>query len=303
MSFNQWILNQTPATGAEAIFNVKAMLVAAGWVVKSSGDATTYFPTTDGITSATVLNVANAWFRIQDPAVARELVFQRGTTSRAYWIRSSKSAKFVGGAPSATVAPTATDQQNEWGTAAAGTTLTPVDAGYRQQGGADSASPYGWWTGSYPTGGGVASFGLVYEPLVETDSLDTNPIVMYRSANTMAFKTADMDDEVGTATTNGVRGYIDLTNFVAVPACAYYEGGVVVFPGAAPSNPFSGLDDAASIMYARRSGIATPGYKGKGTVMRWEGIIRAEGSTKASKTRICFGDVSLPWDGVTVPTI
>ena len=308
MAFNQWILNQAPATGAEAIFNLKAMLKLAGWVVQSSGDATSYFAASDGITTAGSgaggMNNANAWFRIQDPGAVRELVVQRGSTSRAFWIRSSKSAKFVGGAPSATVAPTATDQQNEWGTIATGTTLPPVDATYRQQGGADSASPYGWWTASYPTGGGDANFGLVYEPLVETDAADTDPIVMLVTVATLAFTpVGDIAIETASSTVSGVKGYIDGTNFVSITGCTYGSASGTIFPGASGTNPHSTKDDAASIMYARRSALTTPGYKGKGTVMRWEGTTRSEGDTKSAKTRICFGNVTLPWDGVTTPTI
>jgi len=112
-------------------------MVSAGWVVKSSGDGTTYNSTGDQISSAASLAVTRAWFRIQDPGTRREFTFQRGTDNTLWRVKFSESSKFTGGTPNATTTPTATDEALLFGSAlgtdstATGTQMFNTDATYR----------------------------------------------------------------------------------------------------------------------------------------------------------------------------
>lgn len=104
-------------TYEQQVFYLKTQLVARGWVVKASSDATTYNATGDQITGfnsgANGLANTNAWFRIQCPSmggVTRELTFQRSTTTN-WRIKYSYSAGFTGGTPGITQTASATDEQ------------------------------------------------------------------------------------------------------------------------------------------------------------------------------------------------
>ena len=95
-------------TGAgDMLYYLKTTLVSAGWTVLSSGTGTSgsYNSTGDSISSSAIMNNANAWYRITDPASTREYVMQRTTATTAI-IKYSRQTKFAAGSPSATALPT-----------------------------------------------------------------------------------------------------------------------------------------------------------------------------------------------------
>ena len=67
-----FLTNQTPATAAVAIYNLKTTFKAAGWTVPRSSDGTTYNNSGDQISAGTSgaggMDNARAWFVIQEPA-------------------------------------------------------------------------------------------------------------------------------------------------------------------------------------------------------------------------------------------
>jgi hypothetical protein len=99
--------NQTPATCAEAVYNLKTLLKLVGWTVKKSSDGTTYNSTGDQISSgasgANGMNNARAWFVIQEPGtVPRQFCLQRqntvGVNTSYQWrVKYSRYAGFTGG--------------------------------------------------------------------------------------------------------------------------------------------------------------------------------------------------------------
>lgn len=109
-------VNQAANTAALAIGTVlRAALLAAGWTQVGSGDGSTFSnagagPVANGGSGATGLDNSTAWVRWRDPAGAREILFQRiGSNTFSLWY--SYGARFTGGSPSATVRPTASDEQ------------------------------------------------------------------------------------------------------------------------------------------------------------------------------------------------
>ncbi len=320
MAFTAWN-KTTPPTGKQATFELMTMLVAAGWVVLAAGTGTSGTYEADVVANgnpiASAANLAsNAWFRIRDPGGGAEFVFQVGTTNTTLRIKHSRAAGFVGGAPSATQVPSATDEAVFWG---AGSDASPTyatayttDNSYRWLGGADSATGYGWWMGAYPLGGGVPSFGMVYDPLVGTIAGDTCTHAFHVAATGgggAPFGTATLTLETPSVTAGGIWSYLasaGVGTFVGMPALTYNSNGGVVYPSAGSTDPITNEDPGLPIVLARRGAIANPGYKGVTSVMRWNGIgSRGTGETHSDVTtrdRIIFRDLTLPWDG-TVPPV
>ena len=132
----------TPATGDDAIFELKQQGVVAGWVVTASGNGVGAYgpyggPMSDVITTPADLGTPGAWFRLKMPGATREFLFIRLSATTSWNILYSV-AGFFGGSPSATVAPTAADQQT-----LINGTLLAADGTYRWLLSFDNAAPYG----------------------------------------------------------------------------------------------------------------------------------------------------------------
>jgi len=86
--------------------------MSAGWLKKADSDGTTYSAIGTQVISGAAgtggLGNTNAWVRMQSPAVGgktREFIFQRGTLNTTWKVKYSAYGGFVGGVPSALVAP------------------------------------------------------------------------------------------------------------------------------------------------------------------------------------------------------
>ena len=106
-------VNNSPATGAVAMYTLISTLVTAGWTKVMDSDGTTYSASGVQVTSGNVgtngLGNSSAWVRLKAPLVGgkqREIIIQRGTTSLNWRLKYSAYGGFIGGAPAATVAPT-----------------------------------------------------------------------------------------------------------------------------------------------------------------------------------------------------
>lgn len=121
--------------GEDFWYTAKEVLKAAGWVHWASGDGTSFSVTpgnvNDQITSVAEMAVNNAWYVLRDPGSRRQILVQHGTVTGSFRVYYSALDTFVGtgfGAISATVPPSATDQQQIMGTAGGYSTLTYTDA-------------------------------------------------------------------------------------------------------------------------------------------------------------------------------
>ena len=117
-------VNNIPATGAEALFNLGSVLTASGWTVISSSDGTS-FGAGDTYFTTSSLAASNAWYIVQEPTGpgGREWCFQRTNANNNWRIKVSPNAGFSGGSPSATEVPSATDEGVIWGS---GTDVSPT---------------------------------------------------------------------------------------------------------------------------------------------------------------------------------
>ena len=105
-------VNNSPTTGAVAMYTLISTLISAGWTKVADSDGTTYSAlgtqVTSGAAGTNGLGNTNAWVRLQAPAVngkTREFIFQRGTTNLTWKVKYSAYGGFIGGLPTATATP------------------------------------------------------------------------------------------------------------------------------------------------------------------------------------------------------
>ena len=294
----------TSLTGPQCFYKLKTLLVSAGWTVKSSGDGlSSYNSSGDTITSgssgANGYGNTSAWVRLQSPGGAgtRELTIQRGSSNVIWTIKYSATAGFTGGAPNATTTPTATDSQN----LANAATIMPTDSTYRWNAGADNASPYGFWMGTFAAGGELTTSlgGFMMDPLLAGSypAADNDPVVFYIST-TSAWSATTTSDNLGYLK-KGLGG----EGFVNIPWLRYRLPGLVLTfaPSTVGSNPYNSKNDGFPIIYARpTTAVAPQGFKGVSSVARWHGprsAIPTLLTVSTTNDRIVLGDVILPWNG------
>jgi hypothetical protein len=298
------------------MWNYISVLKTAGWTQQDSSDGTTRAAAqvTSGASGAGGLANNSAWVRLQDPAGTREFTIQRSTASNLQWrVKYSQSAKFTGGSPSATQTPSATDETLIVG---GGSDAVPsfvqwftTDNTYRGQYCANNASPYGSYHVAY-TPAGTVNGVFVMDPLIGTDSADTDLYAFIRLYQTTAAYT-NLYSELATAgTTTGILGFLS-SSYVAVAAAVVYnqQVGHVYFPdsgaGGVGTNPFSTKDEGFPLIYCRRSTLTAPtGWKGISTMVRWNGKVRTLGDRFTVSTANDWwsvNDIRLPWDGSSTP--
>ena len=194
-------------------------------------------------------------------------------------------------------------------------------------------APYAIWATSFRNGGGVTpGMSFVFDPMapgtIGVGELD--PYVFYldgQGTNVGAFNMCGNDYRCGLTSVNRTPytgtwlkyGQSDQA-FVRVPVCVYVQmtdssANQIVIPASndtfmtrapAGTNPYNNNDDLFPMVYVRSANQGSrTGYKGVGTVMKWNSVLRSIGDTQAQNTvrdRIIMGDCSLPWDG-SIPAI
>lgn len=297
-------VNFLPATSAEIVFRLKEVMKQAGWVVQSSSDGTTYNATGDQISSSGTgaggMDNARAWFRIQDPGGTRELTFQLQSGGGLAWrIKYSAQAKFIGGAPSATDTPSATDEVILKG---GGTDASPTFSAYFATGGrfhvvCDSTPVNGGYFvvcfETSTTNGNIGYF-FCLEPISYASAANNDPMIIVTSNGGFAkgqsasawYGYGGSDPRFGTAY---ALAYANATSDT-------------LFPGGLTSNPFNNGDDMIGIPWGSDTSNPVPiGFLGVGAFLRWKGVNRSYPDTVSltSNARVYAGDVLVPWpDGV-----
>jgi hypothetical protein len=338
---NAFVTNQRINTYGGALSALVEMLVSAGWSYKASGDGLSGYSSTGKIftgTGAGALGWGNnrAWARVQDPGARREICIQRDATNGTR-IKLSASAKFVGGSPSATVVPSATDERVIWGS---GTDASPTGTAYYDtnmllkdlwiwQGAAFGSAPYGFWFGGQAGPTNLTKTGFLMMDPVVGPAEDPDPVVWQVGTNfPCVASTSSIGRDAAAAATwttgvgpgnQGCFAHLDTAmsaaGFVFVQPASYSHGSVGLnpadfAPGGAGNNylgnnPFNAGLDVLPIMYCRQrySGSLLPwGVKGWSTLAMWTGRARQSFfDTLDDRRWICFGHMWLRWDGATDP--
>lgn len=207
--------NLSLTTGAAALYALKEALKAAGWTKQISSDGTTLNSTpgnaNDNITSAGAgaggFNNASAHWTGRSPDGAREICLQRGSgSSQACWWKYSLAAHFSGG--SATTAPTATDDEDVFGTSAAGNTLFTTTMRFHIV--VNNAAPYDWYAFACTTGTTTIVTEMIYDSLVagSYNASDPDPYVMGARNGTLYSGVSDTGSvQTAAAGAAGLWGY------------------------------------------------------------------------------------------------
>ena len=190
-------VNNTPETGAEAMFEFKETLKLAGWTVPRSSDGTTYNASGDQISQAGsgANGMANnrAWFVVQNPNGERSWCVQRSTASNQQWyMKYSALDLFTGGTPGVTQVPAAGDEEVVHGALPDGgptfSNLFDADGSFRWHVIAQDAATgavgnevFGFWAFATEAGTGDLETILMQEP---TDPSSYPPLVGTRAAPT-----------------------------------------------------------------------------------------------------------------------
>jgi hypothetical protein len=294
------------------MYQWKELLKTAGWVKQISSDGTTLNSTpgnvNDNITGGAAgaggfANTGAHWTGLS-PDGQRQICIQRGTVgNNNWWCKYSVAAGFTGG--TATVAPTAADGQNIFGTAAAGTALFTATMRYHVA--ANNAAPYGFYAFACTQGTNTITHQFLYDPLVAGSypAAETDPYVM-------GCKNGALWDVVGgtghlqtaAAGAAGIWGFRgNLTTWVNYPLLQIGSTGATYSDGAAGSNPWTAKDDIYSTWYGRTTAVANAGHKGMSSQFKLMASIQR--STYDLLTVVSTGDyisfngrVAAPWNNV-----
>lgn len=328
-------LNASALTGGEAIWELKEFLVAQGWGVPRSGDGTggNYNGSGDvhapGGPYTGTLDLASAWFELRQPVAAsprRSFLFQIPSTDAVRWRiwYSSNGTGFTGGAQSATVRGTATDQQGLVNTPTGTTDWLPPDWSMLDMIAGDSSEGFSFFFGvrrRAPFANAVAGYDTAFslDVLSKAQGLDADPAVVgthfYFSGYPLAWpQTGGLVGAITASQTDGCsRGWykkgLGGAAFVEYPPCFWgtQEGFVDTI---APRNedrasevPTGEFQDLPIIYWRGSSVHATQrGFKGQSRLFRTSqprhGFLRPN----QDLTRMGLGVISIPWDGATVPT-
>jgi len=257
---------------ALAVYYFKEALKQAGWVVMMSGDATTYWPSSDGIThgssGAGGMDNTNAWFRIRSPAGAggREYTFQRMAVATTWRWKYSISAGFTqaplgGGSIDATHTPSATDQAIVVGagTDAAPTGVASLSASASKLHiGTDNAAPYAFYMIQVVNGAVICASWLVGDGLISSLSPAADIDQWVSSWRYQVATYANLQD----AGTSGFKSWYKkgMSGELFVGWGAAWETTKV--NEQCPINPWTNNDEVLPIPLIRSFGTGSAGYKG-----------------------------------------
>jgi hypothetical protein len=338
-------LNLAPATAGEAIWRLKEALVSAGWSVARSGTGTGGVYSAGGDAHAPggpyagTLDLANAWLELRQPVAAtprRSILMQLATVDTGRWRiwYSSNGTGFTGGAQTASVRGTATDEQGLTNTPAGLTewirsisTFNGPGVGIVDVVAGDASEGFSFFFGMRPIvdvpAQGFAGYetALYLDVLTGAQGTDADPAIIateFAGASILFASHGSSSGALGemnaTQTSGCSRGWFKKglagAAFVVYPPCflGCQEGFVgSVMPRAvdrasesADSETFTTLP----VFYWRggASHATQRGFKGKSRL--FFDSQRRLGGLRLSKdrTRLSIGCVSIPWDGASIPT-
>lgn len=315
MAYN--MTHSTPATAPIAVFQALTLWLANGCTVTKSGDGLGLFSNvgnviTTGAAGAGGLANNRSWFVVSWGG-GEEWCFQRPSSNGAWRIKISRANGFVGGAPSTTQVPSATDEQPLLGSgtdaAPVGGTLFQADGSFYFAAGIDTAAPRRHWWEAWAVAGSALSSWLFRDVLVPTEATDGDVYVRGVASSSAILPGTISGATTGTPTsTPYFLGYVPSvtpTVVAHIPMSLPAVSGVLSFPGNSGTLTISGDDPLAVPRYARSSSQGAPVLiKGDSTLFAFCGPTRANGdrfTVASANDRVSFANVTSPWDNTVVP--
>lgn len=305
---------------------ISHMVTSGGCTVKGSGDGLAAYSATLSVFTATTpyasgangFGNAKAWIRIQLGDGAQEVVIVNGAVSvsqlSAKW-KVSLANRFVAGTPSATQAPSATDEQVPIG---AGTDATPtysvisaaeVRTGSLVGAAWDNTAPsaYGFWYAVLGASGSVPLYLHYRDPMIQPSASDPDPYMW--SWFTNGAQSCASWQAIGThdGIADGPKMWGRLgASWISIPGCVPFVN--VAFNQVVDLAGSRAIDKKMvgyPIPYARHSALATPnGEKGISSLFQYKGVTTGLSGVIVSRTApgdtIVVGDLLAQWGGAVV---
>lgn len=304
-------VNNTPATGAVAVFTLLTLLVSQGWTKTQDSDGTTYSAAgtqvTSGAAGANGLGNNRAWFVLKQAGSSRAYCFQRNTADNISWrVSYCADNAFTAGAPGATQIPAPAAGSVEIILLGGGTPAAPTftamfnaDGGYRWHCVAGASSEkYSWAAWAVTTASTTVASSLIFDGMRDGtfNASDTDPVV-YDVSGSASPGFNQFTDAEGALTWLGALSAG--ANNRAIAARRYGFGGGTSIG----TNPFTGNDDLSPVPWVRTT--APGAWKGFSTLLQWPTVARTNMDTytdASTRDKVYVSGYALPWNG-SVPTI
>lgn len=294
----------TPTVGA-FYYQVKEFLKANGWTVAGSSDgATGGMDAVDRIVNDTIINAADRWIVLQSPhatpADRIQLLFGKTDSNVNNGLISfCPEADYVGVTTAVPTSGTAKIVRDGLVVNGADMRMTML---------VDDTAPYGWALLLTPLGNPTlveGGMGLIPLDLSVAPDNPGKPYVFYMADDTAGsahWKRLELCSTTDSTSSTGrcvAQGNNTTSSFIAPAAYLAYSSSTIIMPvGSQPD--VNGRDVASPIIFQ-----SSTYFFGSSTFARWNGTLRNSLDTLSDgvsdRARIIFGDVSLPWDGTTVP--
>jgi hypothetical protein len=313
--------NNLPADGNEAMFILKATMVAAGWTVLASGTGSAgagsgVVGAGDLLTTPALMANSGSWFIMRSPAGAGSSSFgwqhyKLGVGFSQTWSTAFDPTSSWGAPTNPADIPSGPNTRWLMGDASSWVNFLPVPATFAWNVCCDNAAPYPLWASPILLGGGQTRMGLLFEAVTGAPPGDLRPYVAMVSQDSNEFgsgiyngginaplgpwSVGAYDPALVSTTMEGCPGYYPSNNNGQIFSNNTTSNSVM--------NPITGKDELYPIIYGRvaNSGATWQGFKGIGVMAFTCGTARAIGDTfsvNSPRDRIRLGsNLSLPWDG------
>ena len=285
--------------GPSAIFSlIDHLRTNTNWTVAGSGNGTDGYMGFDYISTAADLYDSGAWVVMECPGGGPQILWNRYSATDTNWrISLAPDADFTGG--TATTPPTSTHEfeaqaTNSIGNGSARFHMTAENG--------STVETAGWSVFLHTPGDSSSGRGsMAFCPTTNVYSEDPYPwIFVAGSYNTLHNQLLWNETSTVSAGCKAITHDDALQN---VPAMILYGESNLVVPKNMGPSP-TGEDVAIPMLHIRGPGFGSnPTWKGINTYACWNGSTRTAIETYNSLTRVSFGDVNFPWDGVNTPTI
>lgn len=295
------------STGVVVMFRLLTLLLANGWTVLSSGTGSAgagsgvYDAAGNAITSSALLGNTKAWFVMKCPN-GRQFCVQNVSAGSNFRVKYSVAAGFVGGAPSASQVPSATDEQV---IAGSGTDAAPTGA---TGGAADGSYKAHVIVGQATEGYSFGVFGII-----NGGTNDNGFVWVFDALITGLSAGADQDPyahawawQPSFSNLSGIKYWVKFG--LAGVAWVANQAANMLNNIPAFQNPYTAADDLFPVFYASTA-VGSQGYKGVSTIFRHSSVARNLADTwsrSSARDWLCLGpttgQLAIPWAGV-VPVL
>lgn len=283
-----------PEAAGAFIYHVKEFLVnSIGWTVAGSSNGTSGgMDSVDRIVSPTTITSTVTWVVLESPHVNAsdriQILFGKASTNDLNGrFRYNPEADWVG---NTTALPTSAYASGDtWAS-----NIMPSSADARIHILADDVEPYGFHAVATRVSSTGQTINLSLIPLDFGAPTSPGKPYIFRSDTSCNFAYFYLATGTAVVQPDGPPAAP-----VGISAAGLYNSTGLLAPNGTPQT-LDGKDQGSPMIW-----ISPTEYAGVSTFMQWTGTSRADFSTLGDNTffrgRIVLGDISLPWDGVTIP--